>query len=488
MVSGSAGGEAGPESASIFPASAFLWENVVVSFGIACFAQAWGVSMGEMSPYLRRSEPVMQSQPQNAEQIADALKEEEGQAREKIAAIVERCGLDFAQDIFEQTLAVEEQGGLMVRDGSRRRTVGGVFFYLVKDRLKREKRYSDLDDLFPRDERSPAGPVSPHAPPIPQRVRPRPRPVREAGAMPDNTSPARKPSGTSRTPYNRPDQTTILDIIEQHIGNPPDLYRRSIAPDTGEVTLSFHFPDVASVRYGEKLAAASASAGVVITINPQPNQQALIDLAGSLLPQSLALKHHPSIFADRKTVRVFCVGEQDETSIQQARNRFTEMTGWQLDIVFAPEQTGEMGTIASSSSDATPMSQHQAIQTARQQLGEDCYKVGAREEIHTLTVHFYFPQVMQQRYAHLLADIEARTRWHLTVHQAPHQGKLIETARQTLLPLLTIAGSPSLYQQEQRVVVRTQDRPDPQAVAQACEQFQATTGWSLAVVPEPPRE
>lgn len=431
---------------------------------------------------------MMQSRPQNAEQIADALKEEEGQAREKIAAIVERCGLDFAQDIFEQTFAVEAQGGLMVRDGSRRRTVGGVFFYLVKDRLKREKRYSDLDDLFPRDKRSPSGPVSPHAPPIPQRMRPRPRPMREGGTVSDDAALARKPAGMPRTPYNRPDQTTILDIIKQHIGNPPDLYRRSIAPDTGEVTLSFHFPDVASVRYREKLDEAAASAGVAITINPQPHQQAFIELAESLLPQSLTLRNHPSIFADRKTVRVFCLGEQDETSIQQARDRFTEMTGWQLDIVLAPEQTREMGTIASSSSDAPPMSQHQAIQTARQQLGEDCYKVGAREEIHTLTVHFYFPQVMQQRYAHLLADLEARTSWYLVVHQAPHQGKLIETARQTLLPLLTIAGSPSLYQQEQRVVVRSQDQPDPQAIAQACEQFQATTGWTLAVVSEPPRE
>src|SRR5437588_10594701 len=47
----------------------------------------------------------------------------------------------------------------------------------------------------------------------------------------------------------RPDQHWILSVIEQYLGNPPDLYRRSVDPETGDVTLSFHFPAVASAKY-----------------------------------------------------------------------------------------------------------------------------------------------------------------------------------------------------------------------------------------------
>lgn len=46
---------------------------------------------------------------------------------------------------LEETLAIEASGGMMVNNGERRRTPGGVFFYLVKGRLSKELR----QQLFP---------------------------------------------------------------------------------------------------------------------------------------------------------------------------------------------------------------------------------------------------------------------------------------------------------------------------------------------------
>ena len=50
-------------------------------------------------------------------------------------------GLEFAQVVLQETLAIETQGGMMLPDGSRRRTPGGVFFYLVRDRVPAKVRY-----------------------------------------------------------------------------------------------------------------------------------------------------------------------------------------------------------------------------------------------------------------------------------------------------------------------------------------------------------
>ncbi len=64
-----------------------------------------------------------------------------------ITRAVDRLGPDRARAVLGQSLTVEAQGGLTLPDG-RRRTLGSVFFYLVRtsDALSRE----DKDDIFPR--------------------------------------------------------------------------------------------------------------------------------------------------------------------------------------------------------------------------------------------------------------------------------------------------------------------------------------------------
>jgi hypothetical protein len=64
--------------------------------------------------------------------ITRQLQEKEPSARAQITMIVKRLGITEATAICEQALSIEAQGGMVLPDGSRRRTVGGVFFYLVK--------------------------------------------------------------------------------------------------------------------------------------------------------------------------------------------------------------------------------------------------------------------------------------------------------------------------------------------------------------------
>ena len=46
--------------------------------------------------------------------------------------VVDAIGLDGARQLLADTLQLEANGGLTIADGSRRRTPGGVFFYLLK--------------------------------------------------------------------------------------------------------------------------------------------------------------------------------------------------------------------------------------------------------------------------------------------------------------------------------------------------------------------
>jgi PHAX RNA-binding domain len=73
-----------------------------------------------------------------ARELAEQLGETQEQPVQQIRQIVELAGADFARDLYKATLETEEQGGLMLPDNSRRRTLGGVYFYLARMRLSDE--------------------------------------------------------------------------------------------------------------------------------------------------------------------------------------------------------------------------------------------------------------------------------------------------------------------------------------------------------------
>jgi hypothetical protein len=91
--------------------------------------------------------------------IAAELGETDRVPLRQIGRIIELCGEQFVEDLLAETKAVEEEGGLTVKDGSRRRTVGGVFFYLARGRMSKEQR----DAVFIRSKRR----KKPKLPPFP---------------------------------------------------------------------------------------------------------------------------------------------------------------------------------------------------------------------------------------------------------------------------------------------------------------------------------
>ena len=77
---------------------------------------------------------------------------------EKVAAVLQEpnmpllrqvlrtLGQDRWEAILTDTLTCEAQGGMLTKDGTRRRTPGGVFFQLVRERVTAQERRR----LFPR--------------------------------------------------------------------------------------------------------------------------------------------------------------------------------------------------------------------------------------------------------------------------------------------------------------------------------------------------
>jgi hypothetical protein len=85
--------------------------------------------------------------------IAAQLGESEEEPLGTIRRVVVRLGSESALALLQEAQAIEAQGGLWLSDGSRRRTPGGVFFFLVRERTEKPDRlaifYPEYDQIIP---------------------------------------------------------------------------------------------------------------------------------------------------------------------------------------------------------------------------------------------------------------------------------------------------------------------------------------------------
>ncbi|MBN1606416.1 MAG: hypothetical protein JW940_07265 [Polyangiaceae bacterium] len=84
---------------------------------------------------------VKEAQLSAVDRIASALNESAEQPLNQLRRVVECLGVDKCLELLEETERIEEQGGMMVPDGTRRRTAGGVFFVLARRLLSNRDRH-----------------------------------------------------------------------------------------------------------------------------------------------------------------------------------------------------------------------------------------------------------------------------------------------------------------------------------------------------------
>ena len=93
--------------------------------------------------------------PRLVEGTAAELGETADVVRMLIKRIVRTLGEDRTRELVRHAQVVEEQGDMLVPDGSRRRTLGGVFFKLAKEHASPEER---ARIWVPKHRRKPAAP------------------------------------------------------------------------------------------------------------------------------------------------------------------------------------------------------------------------------------------------------------------------------------------------------------------------------------------
>lgn len=90
-------------------------------------------------PKEEQEHPTKQEKCRVVAQIIGKLKETDPGARIRIHQIVKALGIKQSLALLEETLQIEASGGMMLPDGSRRRTPGGIWFLLAYTKGKPEE-------------------------------------------------------------------------------------------------------------------------------------------------------------------------------------------------------------------------------------------------------------------------------------------------------------------------------------------------------------
>jgi cold shock CspA family protein len=98
-------------------------------------------------------------------QIAADLGETAPWALDQIRRITRFMGDEFALGLVAQAQQIEAAGGMLLPDGSRRRTIGGVFFTIARDQLPPERREAIFPPFKPRRKPKPPRPEGEPPPP-----------------------------------------------------------------------------------------------------------------------------------------------------------------------------------------------------------------------------------------------------------------------------------------------------------------------------------
>jgi Cft2 family RNA processing exonuclease len=288
----------------------------------------------------------------------------------------------------------------------------------------------------------------------------------------------------------RPDSAAITAIVDRNLAHQPDLYGRSVDPDSGAVTLRYFFPRVAAERDALLIARVAEEAGVAVSVWPQPHQGQLAAVALEVLPAGLVPERAPAIHHEAERVEVRCSGMALPEAVAAAAARFAERTGWRLVVrmpgldatpVGAPEDETQAAFVPPDGAARSEL--NFALATARTWFGPDtgCYKASADQQSGVVTLRFHFPDVARVQHADALAGLAEYIGWTVRIWPQAHQDALMQAAREAVPAGLVLLGAPALQSATHEVLLKVQGEIDEQAFDTARTTFHERTGWRLVL-------
>lgn len=162
--------------------------------------------------------------------IAKALGESEETPLSQIAGVVRALGEEQARRLLDETKEIEAKGGMMLPDNSRKRSAGGVFFFLARQKLSRDDKLAIFRP--PKEPKSSTSAPQSESSPFPRR--------RVIEVAPSSRSPQSRPPRAGFVPPDLPEAVRRVRARESVLSALSGLQRETQYDVLLEVLAELH--------------------------------------------------------------------------------------------------------------------------------------------------------------------------------------------------------------------------------------------------------
>ena len=302
----------------------------------------------------------------------------------------------------------------------------------------------------------------------------------------------------------------VLSRVENLLPAETGLYHKGYDIATHTLRLMFEFPDVARERYAERLKEIVAGTGWTYTINDNPHQGRLAEVALECLPATML--RAPAVHLETKEVAMKLDALPDESIVAAAMTAFHERTGWRLRL--QTPQAAITPVAGASAPEAAPAPDREAVRwraveeselefrpatggrplsekTAAAEIEEafslapetwrpSRVKLKTDEKGDYLELSFLTPELgmRQRRTMQAMADATGRR---LRIRPHVNTFDLVEIARKLAPKEWRLLKQPSLHQDQGIVRIKVAAMPSPEELDEVRGRYDEMTGFRLDV-------
>jgi Cft2 family RNA processing exonuclease len=285
-----------------------------------------------------------------------------------------------------------------------------------------------------------------------------------------------------QTPKIGIDSTTALNKVGALFPLETGLYHKGAKVDEKIITLSFHFPKIASTLYEELIKEAEEQTGWKIQVESKVHQEALSEAALALLPEGVEIRKRPSIHLVEEYVTVHVEGKIPD-NFEELSNTLYQKTGFK--IVFKGTLPSLITTQNTSSPseplapDAVKMeinASYALIKEAFSSLAHKPFKTSLKGG--NIEIAFISPKI-GERYINIINELERKIGWPISIRQQPDQMQLQSIAKSLISAKWKLLKEPSFIPQNHSISVKLVSKPSLEEMNELVEQFSDLTGCLL---------
>lgn len=283
------------------------------------------------------------------------------------------------------------------------------------------------------------------------------------------------------TPKIGIDSTTALNKVGTLFPLETGLYHKGAKVEEKTITLSFHFPKVASVMYEDLIKEASEQTGWKIQVEPKTHQEVLSEAALALVPEGFEMRKRPSIHLIEEQVTIHIEG-QTPSNADDLSLVLYQKTGFKLIFKGTVPNLVTSQTASTSLNNSPSIAKMEInaayafIKEAFATLAHKPYKISLKGD--TIELAFISPEV-GQRYQETINSLQEKIGWPISIRQQPDQMQLQSIAKSLVVGKWVLQKEPSFLPQNRSISVKLVSKPSIEEMDEIIQQFRELTGCLL---------